>query len=216
MKREFKVNDVVIAHANAPYGITTAGWKGRVVKIHPERNHRDIEVISLTGGTIYPVSSQYFSLCHEPVSAIEKVVILRNGNEVHATKYIGKKKIATAATVCSSSDKFSFATGASIALNRCLLACKEKEKTQKPFNMKICVVDSGDSSIFKTGRIYTIKDGKIKVDGAQSKGGYPFSFTLADKKDLDWFFSAEVDRKPIDNRMGHCHSGVKYVEVIDD
>lgn len=216
MKHEFKVNDVVIAHANAPYGITTAGWKGKVVKIHHERNHHDIEVISLSGGTIYPVDSRYFSLCREP-DKTEKVVIIRNGNEVHATKYIGKKKILTATTVCSPSDEFSFATGASIALDRCLKACKKKEEeikeeTQKPFNMKICVVDSGDSSILKTGRVYAIKDGKIEV----GEKHYPVSFTLANKKDLDWYFCAAPDRKSILGRLGHCHSGVKYVEVIDD
>lgn len=217
MKNKFKINDVVIAHDGAPYGITTSGWKGRVVKIHPERDHHDIEVISLTGGTIYPVNSEYFSVCREP-DKTEKVVIIRNGNEVHATKYIGKKKILTSTTVCSPSDEFSFATGASIALDRCLQACKEKEKEMpesRCLNMKICIVDAGNSSILETGRIYTIKDGKIQVNGKREKG-YPVSFTLANKKDLDWYFCEAMNRKTILGRLGHCHSGVKYVEVIDD
>ena len=58
MHYDFKIGDVVIADANAPYGITTNGWKGTVTKASDKKWIR----VKDDSGSEYTVESKFFSL----------------------------------------------------------------------------------------------------------------------------------------------------------
>lgn len=57
MRQNFKVGDIVIADADAPYGITTNGWRGTVVDCSDHRM-----IVKGDDGSRYPVDTKFFNL----------------------------------------------------------------------------------------------------------------------------------------------------------
>lgn len=113
---KFKIGDKVIAKKNAPYGITTNGWKGVVTEV----DNRDTNYILVEGKGIsvesnrFLVRSEYFDLD----ASNHKIVISTDGKTTTAKMYDGKTVTKTATAKCSPDDKFDFVTGAKIAFER--------------------------------------------------------------------------------------------------
>ena len=107
---KFKVGDKVIAKKNAPYNITTNGWKGVVVRLIDKSEYI---IVGGESGHKFEVLPKYFDLVND-----NKIVITTNGNETVAKLYEGKKVVKTATAKCSPSDTFDFTAGAKIALDR--------------------------------------------------------------------------------------------------
>lgn len=112
----FKLGDKVRAKHNAPYGITTNGWVGEVVKICNNNNmvvHGKGACGKKKDGCGFTVSPMYFEkVCDN------KVVITTDGITTTAKLYDGKTVVKTAEAKCAPDDEFNFETGARIAFNR--------------------------------------------------------------------------------------------------
>lgn len=113
---KFKVGDKVIAKKNAPYGITTNGWKGAVTRVV---NNNWIRVMGpgAIGSLGFSVKSEYFDLVTE---CNQKIVITSDGTTTLARLYEGKNVVKTAEAKCCPNDEFDFQTGAKLAIDRLL------------------------------------------------------------------------------------------------
>ena len=112
----FKLGDKVRAKHNAPYGITTNGWVGEVVKICDD-GHIIVFGKYATGkkkdGCGFTVAPKYFEkVCDN------KIVITTDGVTTTARLYNGKSVIKTATAKCAPDDTFDFQIGAKIAFDR--------------------------------------------------------------------------------------------------
>lgn len=116
---KFKVGDKVIAKKNAPYNITTNGWKGTVTGLSEER----FVVQSEDKKHKFDVYKKHFDLVTD-----NKIVITVNGDETVAKLYEGKKVVKTATAKCSPSDTFDFTTGAKLCFERLM-----RDQKKEPF-----------------------------------------------------------------------------------
>ena len=141
---KFKVGDKVRAKKHTPYVFTTDGWEGTVTDMRgncmsvwgePLRG----EMTKYSSG--FNVECKYFDLVPRSNLA-QKVVITSDGKTTTAVLYNGKKRVKTAAAVCSYGDKFSLATGAKLALDRLFL-----EKADEPQGMDWGAFKRGELSI---------------------------------------------------------------------
>ena len=140
----------------------------------------------------------------EPVNN-ECIVMYRKDNQVIALdKVTGKKAVAK----CSPEDGFNFYTGCKIAFER--LTGTKTPVARKLLNTKICVLENLDD-MFTKGKIYEIKDGKIKDNYGVA---FPFRYSFYDMEDVKDYFSKWEDWKHIfpvlfDNR------GLKFIDVVE-
>ena len=136
----------------------------------------------------------------------ETIVIYRKDLEVIAlNKSTGKKAIAR----CCPEDTFDFETGAKLAFDRLWLAILEEPEEPKKqlYNGKI-IFTKGDE-IFKTGHIYEIKDGRIKIDHCT----YPLDKPFKDIDDVEDYFTDEAKGR---NGCGWSGEDLELIEVQDD
>lgn len=157
---KFKIGDKVRAKDSAPYGITTDGWTGEVVKVYDDEN-----ICVFGAGACgskerrngFGVESKYFDLVEE-----QKVVITTDGRVTKAAMYEGKQRIKVATSTCHPNDEFDFAKGAAIALERLTdQECDKSEKKLKYFTGKVrCIrLDERNAGWLTKGKIYTFVDG---------------------------------------------------------
>lgn len=93
-----------------------------------------------------------------------------------------------------------------------------EEPKKQPYNGKI-IFTKGDDT-FRTGRIYEIKDGKLKVPvygtlPGFSRKGYDTLYSIEDVKD---YFSSAEDREKsgLHGGCGWSTHGLEFIEVQDD
>lgn len=113
---KFKVGDKVKAKENAPYGFTTNGWIGEVVKVADDQIcvwGAPLECRPVVGGSGFTVNPQYFDLVTQ-----QKIVITTDGRVTKAAMYEGKQRIKVATSTCHPNDEFDFGAGAALALER--------------------------------------------------------------------------------------------------
>lgn len=197
---DFKVGDKIVAKKNAPYTITTDGWRGTVTKIS---HLGEIWVAGngIAGYSGTPVDPKYFYLD----TSNQKIIITTDGKTTTAKKYDGKTVVKTAVAKCSPDDKFDFDTGAKIAVDRLFDIIEEKAL----LNTKICIVNGDDT--FKTGHIYEIIDGKIENSDTLCML-FPIIGRFHSVKDVKDYFSPKRLRK-----TGETWSGktIEFVEVVE-
>jgi hypothetical protein len=113
--QKFKVGDKVRAKKDAPYGITTDGWTGKVVSVHKDsiKVFGEGVIDPKDVGSGFYVNPDYFELIPD-----QKIVITTDGKTTTAVFYDGKQRIKEAKVVCAPSDEFNFKYGASLALSR--------------------------------------------------------------------------------------------------
>lgn len=182
---KFKVGDKVIAANNAPYGITTNGWIGKVTKVI------DDNFIVVKGGKIMTgvsVRAKYFSLFTD-----KKIVITTDGTTTTAKLYEGKKFVKSAEAKCSHDDEFDFNLGATIALSR-LTGLEHKvpelkiaeEKPEPKYNGKVVCVDrTNNKDIYTVGKIYQFVDGSLTNDKGGTYNNFGRGFASF-KEFADW------------------------------
>ena len=118
----------------------------------------------------------------------ETIVIYRKGQEVIALDESTGKK---AAAKCSPSDKFDFKAGAKLAFER-LMVEEVEEKIEQVYNGKIVFTRCGIED-FTVGKIYEIKDGKIR----NNKGDiYPLHMKFCDFEHVKKYFGMMGDYRP--------------------
>ena len=133
----------------------------------------------------------------EPVN--ECIMIYRKGSEVIA---LNKCTGETAKAKCNPSDEFDFMTGAKLAFDR--LTAKPKYYSGK------IIFTKGDD-VFKTGRIYEIKDGRIE---SPMGGLLPYdNVSFVDLNEVKDYFTATRDRK---RKKGWSCNTLEFIEVHDD
>lgn len=161
MKAKFKVGDKVIAKKNAPYVVTTNGWKGVVIATREKPNGYifndglDIRVRNREGAANYYVNSRYFDL----KCANQKIVITLDGKTTLARLYDGDKVVKTAEAKCNPSDEFNFETGAKLAFERLF---EEKPKFKAGDRVKII----GNTGVY---HYYEIGD-VVKIERVERNG----------------------------------------------
>lgn len=126
--------------------------------------------------------SGFCSICGKVIDAAEfllgnEIRIYRNGNTITAVSMANKK---TGVAKCSPEDEFNFFFGVKLALKRLEVKLKNPEEE---FNGKVvCIdIDTELSADFTKGKIYTIKDGRIKSDCG-------VGFMVEDIEDLNSLF----------------------------
>lgn len=212
---KFKVGDKIRAKKDAPYGVTTNNWIGKVIGILAENYIRAIDEF---GREFVFLDEKYFDLVEDK----QKIVITTDGKTTTAVLYNGKQRIKDAKAVCAPDDEFDFNKGAAIAFERLTgQACGKRadavyiDESEQLLNTKICITD-GDST-FKTGHIYEIKDGHfIRFDGYMS---LPGNGKLRNIADLKYYFSSWDDKEKFPHSDGLSHwsgDAVEFIEVIDD
>lgn len=157
---KFKVGDKVIAKKNAPYYITTNGWKGVIIKAYENDNIRVKGRGTYEKNVDFLVKSSYFDLDTE---CNQKIVITSDGKTTLARLYQNNSVVKTAEAKCSPEDEFDFNLGATIALLR--LTGFEKK------------VENLDWDAFKTGKI------AVKV----TKDNFKDFVAEANKHGCHWF-----------------------------
>lgn len=147
----------------------------------------------------------------EPVN--ETIVIYRKDRKVIAVdKTTGYKAIAR----CNPADEYDFRIGAKLAFERLMNGNKENitvedmRKAPKLYNGKI-VFTKGDS-IFKTGHIYEVKDGRINTE---RYGQVPTEESFKDIEDVKDYFTGNCDgnRK---RKIGWATYTLELMEVKED
>lgn len=151
----------------------------------------------------------------ERVDKDRKIVITTDGKTTRAALYDSHKLIKEAKTICSKDDTFDFEAGAKIAFERLTAKPAEPKKALKKLNTKIFIIDG--HSDFKSGHIYEIKDGKIRLDNGWK---YPVCGSLYSMDDVHKYFNGKSDTKC--NSIGESLGGfstkkqVKVMEVKED
>ena len=197
---KFKVGDKVIGISGA-----VEGYKGVVVEgehvnsglvLCRFKNFKGHNGNGCTErGKDYDTSNHYYVYPNE-IELInnETIVIYRKDDKVIALdKRTGKKTEAK----CHPDDEFDFRIGAKLAFERLL---EEPEKEQY-YNGKI-IFTKGDS-VFKTGHIYDVIDGKIKIPLCGDS--IPTIFAFKSLKDVKKYFSGRWS-----------HETLELIEVLDD
>lgn len=124
----------------------------------------------------------------------ETIVIYRKDDKVIA---LDKRTSKKTEAKCHPDDEFDFSIGAKLAFERLL---EEPEKEQY-YNGKI-IFTKGDS-VFKTGHIYDVIDGKIKIPLCGDS--IPTIFAFKSLKDVKKYFSGRWS-----------HETLELIEVLDD
>lgn len=123
------------------------------------------------------------------VPRTEKIVITTDGKTTTATLYENDKKVKTATAKCSPDDKFDFAIGAKIAMDRLYPEKSEPntEGTIKYLDCKFVLtnVEGLAKDYFTEGKVYTMTDGKVQNDNGTT---YPLHRTIKDVTDLKDYF----------------------------
>ena len=142
---KFKIGDNVVARTNAPYVITTGGWRGTVVGTLENPNGYlilpcdDICVKDNNNDDddYYSLNSKYFDFDESN----QKIVITTDGKTTTAKMYDGKKFVKAAKAICSPEDEFDIMTGTMIAFSRL-------------FDADIRFVDPFDWDEFKNNEVF--------------------------------------------------------------
>ena len=152
-------------------------------------------------GKDYDTSDHYYVFPKEiKLIKDETIVIYRKDDKVIALdKRTGKKTEAK----CHPDDEFNFETGAKLAFERLL------EEPEQYYNGKI-VFTKGDT-VFKTGHIYKIVDGKIK--NPESGELYPSGFAFKLLEDVKKYFNGYTGSK---TRRKWSYKNLELIEVLDD
>ena len=191
---KFKVGDKIIAKKNAPYSITTNGWKGEIVAIYDPYS---IEVRGKDrfGKTdSWGVNSKYFDL---DKSFDQKIVITTDGKTTTAKLYDGKKVIKTAKAECHEGDKFDFNLGATIALSRLTGYEKIIEKPSFKKGDRVKITGNTNGHDFEIGSVVTIIDDKADnagqrlcesndINGYKNGRWWVKESEMIKVEDLDW------------------------------
>lgn len=140
----------------------------------------------------------------EPVN--ETIVIYSKDREVIALdKATGDKAIAR----CNPADEYDFRIGAKLAFERLMKYFDLVEEAPKLYNGKI-VFTKGDS-IFKTGHIYEILDGRINTEHGQ----VPREEPLKDIEDVKDYFTGNCNGNRKRER-GWTFCTLELMEVKED
>jgi hypothetical protein len=123
------------------------------------------------------------------VPTTEKIVITTDGKATTATLYNGDKKVKSATSKCSPDDEFDFAIGAKIAMERLYPEKTEskEEATPKYLNCKFVLTDltGSVSNYFTEGKVYTMTDGRVKMDWGDN---WPYNYPILHANDLKKYF----------------------------
>lgn len=137
----------------------------------------------------------------------EKVVILRNGNTVTATRYIGGVKVSTGVAKCCPEDSFDFGTGAKIAFDRMFGFAEPTLETAFDWNDFI----KGD--IFVEVIRNTIDDFMIECEKNNCSWG---DYTATKWNPLKWYDDMSEETKSIIQLMGASVPNDKlYIHMVD-
>lgn len=201
---KFKVGDKVIGNDKSIYSVTCKGWIGTVTKVRDDL----IWVHGLGSLTEdgFQVKAECFDFYKDPVD--QKIVITTDGKTTTAVLYDGKRRIKDAKATCAPSDKFDFGIGSALAVERLMGNPKATLSEKNKFlNVRIYIINTGDSSTFTAGGIYDIKNGKI------ANTGMPYEGKIKDLDDLKYYLSSDAERGKLKHSADlshHCCRGVKY------
>ena len=171
-KSKFKVGDRVATTSgvlNAKKGMVGIvvdfhKWvaKNVLVKFDGWHNGHDGEGHTASGKR-YEVNACYYIPEMLLKKINETIVLYRKGNRVIALdKSTGEK----AEAICSPEDTFDFHTGAKLAFDRLMGEKSGAAAASAPepvkYNGKI-IFTKGDDTVFETGHIYEVKDGKMNL-----------------------------------------------------
>lgn len=138
----------------------------------------------------------------------EKIVITTDGKTTTATLYENDKKVKSASTKCSPDDKFDFAIGAKIAMDRLYPEKSEpkEEVVPKYLNCKFVFTKcEGRPATFVTiGKIYEVVNGRFVNDIGHH---WPWGGHLEDEADLRMYVNGN-ERNRIKGKEFMC--GGKY------
>lgn len=139
----------------------------------------------------------------------ETIVLYREDNRVIA---IDKSTGEKAEAICSPADTFDFHTGAKLAFQRLLGEIPEEAPTPMPepvkYNGKVIFVKGDD--IFRTGRIYEVKDGKFAESACKCPLWDDDFFTSF--ADIKAFFDGDARSRGYWNPFKH----LELIEVLED
>lgn len=133
----------------------------------------------------------------------ETIVIYRKDDKVIA---LDKRTSKKTEAKCHPDDEFNFETGAKLAFERLL---EEPEKKEQYYNGKI-IFTKGDS-VFKTGHIYEVIDGKIK--SPLSGDFFPSNFAFKALDDVKKYFNGYKESQI---RRHWSYRTLELIEVLDD
>lgn len=164
---KYKVGDhVVIEESNIESHTNPfAGKSGTVIGFSKQPNYDYYYLVhpddfTVDGGIYCKVK------CLAPRT--DKIVITTDGKTTTATLYENDKKVKSASTKCSPDDKFDFAIGAAIAMDRLYPEKSEpkEEPTPKYLDCKFVLTDIKGKVLdyFTEGKVYTMTDGRVEDD----------------------------------------------------
>lgn len=206
---KFKVGDRVIAKKDAPYSITTNGWKGVVTMIG--KNSINVNAKDFFGSYGVTVDPKYFDL---DTGCNQKIVITSDGKTTLARLYENNSVVKTAEAKCSPEDIFDFKTGANLACSRLmgleLVTVEEKPSFKKGDRVKI----TANSNVhnFEIGSIVTIVgDNADSANQWKCKGMDHYG-------KIDWWYVKESDMVKVDDSVdwNKFEAGKLYVKVNED
>lgn len=155
------------------------------------------------GNACYYISDKFLKKFNETI------VLYRKDNRVIAfDKSTGEK----AETICSPEDTFDFHIGAKLAFQRLLGEIPEAAPVPTPepvkYNGKVIFVKGDD--IFRTGRIYEVKDGKFTESACKCPLWDDDFFTSF--ADIKAFFDGDARSRGYWNPFKH----LELIEVLED
>ncbi len=182
-KIKYNIGDhVVIEESNIEWCEKFAGETGVIVdynKINPNGEYKYlVRPDNKNKGKVY---CKVKSL----VPHTEKIVITTDGKTTTATLYENDTKVKSASTKCSPDDKFDFAIGAKIAMDRLYPEKTEvkEEPAPKYLDCKFVLTDLTGmmGRYFTEGKVYTMTKGVVENDRGSK---WPNRYPIQDVDDL--------------------------------
>lgn len=144
--------------------------EGKYITVIPEMLRHNGRTHVVTGiqasfGAYFLDGNNYYWTADmlEPVCN-KKIVITTDGVITTAREYEGKRIIKEAKAICSDKDPFDFEIGCGIAVSRLIGDAIPKESTPL-YNGKVICVNSHDSPLYQTGKIYEFVNGNLTENG---------------------------------------------------
>lgn len=158
--QKFKIGDRVLAKDNVNWYKTPA--PGTIVDLYrrePVDGKYDYLVKFDSGSTLW---SNVTGLIQKP----PVIVITTDGKTTTAAMRQGKTILKQATARCSDKDIFDFSEGARIAFERLQGSDPFQHGMEKPtyYNGKIVCISTPFGTNFTVGKVYNVKEGRIKLD----------------------------------------------------
>lgn len=193
---KYKVGDhVIIEESNIESSTRVyAGKSGTICKLASDPNYAYRYIVhpddwTIEGGVYCKVKSL--------VPHTEKIVITNDGKTTTATLYDNDTKVKSASAKCSPDDKFDFAIGAAIAMDRLYPEKSEpkEEATPKYLDCKFVLTDlTGHMGMYFTeDKVYTMVGGRVENDCGTL---WPYNPAISDVDDLRAYFDGTRKREP--------------------